>query len=126
MLCFYSLWHIVIYNERKGTSTNGNIMETSIGMRYVLGAILLIGLTSCSSQEEQVTINQNGSNLSQKAAAISMVIIEPEVKIGTFMVYRPHRLFSIPANNLKPLPRSMHSHPGVMLLLNGGGYEKDV
>lgn len=86
--------------------------------------IMALALTSCSSPKEQVTVNKNSSNLIQTATAISMVNISCAPKIGTFMVYRPHKVFSMPINNLKPLPRSRHSHPGVMLLLKGTGYEK--
>jgi len=86
--------------------------------------LMALALTSCSTQNEQVTINKNSSNLSQNAKAISMVVVEPVAKIGTFMVYRPHKVFPMPKIYLKTLHKSRHSNPGVMLLLKGSGHER--
>lgn len=92
-------------------------------VKSALAVIVMMAMVSCSSQGEQVTVNKNSLNLSQKATAISMVVVEPVTKIDTFMVYRPHKVFSMPKIHLKPLPKSRHSNHGVMLLLNGMGYE---
>lgn len=89
-----------------------------------IAALFIMTMVSCTSQKEEVKINRNSSNLTQKASAVSIVEAMYFSRICTIMVYRPHKVFPVLRNDLKPLPISRHNLPGVMILLNGVGHER--